>query len=622
MRNIDRLHYMDSLRATAMFLGLVLHAGVVFAQWTIDPMRSHDEPSMFLHYAMELIHVFRMELFFLVAGFFSVLLVRKRGLNYYVKNRVTRILLPFIICITLLQPLLAAGYYLDIIGSNESLVAQYITYLKTPGYIFREPVLIGSWLWHFWFMHLLIYFIACFAISSLIIDKLKIRLNLSSFMMNAVGGRLGIFLLTFMTYSILVFSPPWADVPRVGTSIDVLLYYGLFFVFGALFFSHQRSLDQIQANAKYHIIPFLLALLILVPLIDELRLTTQPEILLQNWALFETVEARSGLLGNFPFFQNPFNFSSLNAPSEWHLMCLLRAYTTWCGILFFICLFKKYQNKQTALGRYFADSSYFIYLLHFPIQLPISYYLRDRIESALLCFSICLIGSVVICLLLYHFACRGTVIGTLLSGRRYSLNLGDEFNEIKNFMRRKAVCGSLVGIVVLFVIIDRAESKDEQKLLYYSQHTEPGNIENYITLNSDKDLSEITRWDGRNSLHLASSNMTKPRPDEAIAKSIQLLLDNGFNPNSIDNFGLTPLHYAVKNDNKTAIRLLLKAGANPNALETSYGNSPLHYAATLGVEELIRPLVASGGKLELPRKNGDNSLDIFKKFHSKPFPAN
>ena len=139
-----------------------------------------------------------------------------------------------------------------------------------------------------------------------------------------------------------------------------------------------------------------------------------------------------------------------------------------------------------------------------------------------------------------------------------------------------------------------------------------GNIENYITLNSDKDLSDITRWDGRNSLHLASSNMTKPRPDEAISKSIQLLLDNGFNPNSIDNFGLTPLHYAVKNNNKTAIRLLLKAGANPNASGTSYGNSPLHYAATLGVEEFIRPLVAAGGKLNHSRKDGDNSLDIFR----------
>ena len=94
-----------------------------------------------------------------------------------------------------------------------------------------------------------------------------------------------------------------------------------------------------------------------------------------------------------------------------------------------------------------------------------------------------------ICLLLYHLTCRGTVIGTLLSGRRYSLNLTNEFNELKRLMRKKAVCGSLVGIAILFVIIDRVESRDEQKLLYYSLHTEPGNIENYITLNSDKAVS-------------------------------------------------------------------------------------------------------------------------------------
>jgi peptidoglycan/LPS O-acetylase OafA/YrhL len=612
---------MDSLRATAMFLGLVLHAGVVFAQWPIHPFRSHDEPSVFLHYIMEIVHVFRMELFFLVAGFFSVLLVQKRGLNYYVKNRAIRILFPFIICIVLLQPLQAAGYYLDVTGSNGSLLTQYITYLKKPGYILREPKLIGNWFWHFWFLQLLIYFIACFAIGSFIIGKLNKRLKLSSFLMNAVGGRFGVFILTFMTYTILIFSPPWADVPRLGTSIEVLLYYGLFFVFGALFFTHQKSLEQIQANVKYHIIPFLLALLILIPLIDELTLKTQPEILLQDWALFETEKARSELLGNFPFLQNPFNFSSVSASAEWHLMCLLRAYTTWCAILFLILIFKKFLSKQTALGRYFADSSYFIYLLHFPIQLSFSYYLRDRVESALLCFSICLIGSVAICLLLYHLTCRGTVIGTLLSGRRYSLNLANEFNEIKKLMRRKAICGSLVGIAILFVIIDRVESRDEQKLLYYSLHAEPGNIENYITLNSGKDLSEITRWDGRNSLHLASSNMTKPRPDEVISRSIQLLLNNGFNPNSVDNFGLTPLHYAVKNNNKTAIKLLLRAGAKSNAAESSYGNSPLHYAATLGNEDFIQNLIAAGGDPKLPRKNGENSLDIFKKFHSKPFPA-
>jgi len=67
---IQRLHYMDSLRSVAMFLGLVLHAGVFFAYWPIDPKVPHADASMSIHYLKESIHTFRMELFFLVAGFF------------------------------------------------------------------------------------------------------------------------------------------------------------------------------------------------------------------------------------------------------------------------------------------------------------------------------------------------------------------------------------------------------------------------------------------------------------------------------------------------------------------------------------------------------------------------
>jgi glucan biosynthesis protein C len=621
MRNIDRLHYMDSLRAMAMFLGLVLHAAVLFSQWTIDPCRTHNEPSMFLHYVMELIHVFRMELFFLVAGFFSLLLVQKRGLSYYVKNRATRILIPFIICIALLQPWAAAHFFLDITGSNGSLLTQYITYLTDPSYILVEPSPVGNWFWHFWFIHLLIYFIASFSICSFLLSKFNIKLKSSTLLMNAIGGRFGVFILTLLTYPILIFSPPWADVPRIGTSIDVLLYYGLFFCFGTLFFSHQKLLNQVQANVKYHIVPFVLTLLILIPLIDKLRITTQPEILLQDWAFFVTLEDLSGLLGDFPFLQNPFNFSSVNAPAEWHLMCLLRAYTTWCAVLFFVYLFKKFCSKPTALGRYFADSSYFVYLLHFPVQMSLSYYLRDHIDSAILAFSMSLIGTLVICLVLYHLTCRGTVIGVLLSGRKYSLNFTTEFNELKGFLKRKTVIGSFVGLAILFVFVDWVESGDEQRLLYYSLHAEPGKIEHYINSNKEKDLTSITRWDGRNGLHLASSKMSKPRPNEAIAESIKLLLDNGFDPNSADNFGLTPLHYAVKNGNKTAITMLLRAGAKPDAMETSYGNSPLHYAATLGNEGFIQDLVAAGGDPKLSRKDGENSLDLFKKFHPRAFPT-
>ena len=196
MRSIDRLHYMDSLRAMAMFLGLVLHAAVLFSDFSSGFFRSHNEPSMFLRYVMELIHVFRMELFFLVAGFFSVLLLQKRGLNYYIKNRATRILIPFIICIAVLQPWAAAHCYLDITGSKGSLFNQYINYVTDPSYMLIEPSPVGNWFWHYWFIHLLIYFIASFSICSFLISKFNIKLKSPTLLMNAIGGRFGVFILT------------------------------------------------------------------------------------------------------------------------------------------------------------------------------------------------------------------------------------------------------------------------------------------------------------------------------------------------------------------------------------------------------------------------------------------
>ena len=620
MRQIDRLHYMDSLRAFAMFLGLVLHAAVPFMQWTIDPVRVHDEPSMFLHYVGELIHVCRMELFFLVAGFFSVLVLKKRGIKNYAKNRFIRIFVPFVLCVLIVQPWAAGQFSIDIKDSGESVLSKYIEFLLSPSYILYEHRPVGNWFWHFWFLHLLIYFIGTYLIINILIMKFNIKFSFLPNVLSALRSRFGIIILALLTYPILLFSPPWADVPGIGTSLDVLLYYGLFFLCGTLFFLDLRIFDQFQLNLKYHLIPFLIGLIILIPLIDELRLKSPPEILMQNMSLFTKLESESGLLGNYPIIQNPFNFSAINAPFKWHLMCILRAYTTWVGIVCFIILFKKFLSKQSALVRYVADSSYFIYLIHFPIQLCIAYYLRDNISSAISCFWICLISSVFICLVLYHFTCRSTLIGVLLSGRKYSLSIEREIHEIKNISTRKSVYIGLLLVVIISAGANYYEAKTEKKLLYFSLHSEFENIKKYVAGKSSEQLNATQRTDGRNSLHMAAHHLFVPRPDEDISKCVKLLLDSGLKPESVDRYGQTPLHYAVRYANKPAIKLLLEAGADPNATDSGHGNTPLHLAATIGVTDFIKDLITAGGDSKLTRKNGETPEQIYKKFHSKPFP--
>jgi glucans biosynthesis protein C len=615
MRKIERLHYMDTLRAVAMFLGLVLHAAVIFTQWTLDFARQHDESSLFLHGLAELIHVFRMELFFLVAGFFSLMLCRSRGIKDYVKNRTKRIVVPFLLCVMFLLPWIASQFSMDVTASQEPFLGQYLKYFSNPFYILNQPFPVGNWFWHFWFLHLLIYFIAAFATLKILCNALGLHASSFSWILAGAKGKFGLIYLSLLTYPILLFSPPWADVPGIATSLDVLIYYGLFFFAGTLFFANPKTFESLQGQFKYHLIPFIIALLVLIPLIDRVRLSTSPDLLLQNYSFFASEAGSSGLLGTFPLFQNPFNLSSLHAPFQWHAMCLLRAYTTWCAIMGMVTLFKRFFSSQTALGRYAADASYFVYLIHFPIQLSMAYYLRDHLSSAMLGFWICLIASTVICVTFYHFTCRNTVIGTLLSGKRYSLKIGGEVRELKALLQKKKVYLSVITLAGICFMADRYESRTEKRLLYFSLHAEPENIKSFMKGKHIDTLKTIRRWDGRGPLHMAAHQMIKPRPDNMIEQSVSALLEAGLDPNNVDNFGQTPLHYAVRMGNKRALELLLEGGANPNAKETSYGNTPLHFAATIGSKAFIDPLVQAGADLKLTRDDGKSAEQLLSHFH-------
>ena len=621
MKQSNRLHYMDSLRAVAMFLGLVLHAAAMFNMWTIDPIRTHNEPSKTIHCIFELIHIFRMQLFFLVAGFFAIMVCQKRGAVSYAKNRFMRIVIPFVLCVLLLQPLGAAHFLIDIEGRRDSLLSVYFEFLFNPVYILREPRFIGNWFWHFWFLHLLIYYICAFLAGYLIVKKFDLQFSFLPKLLLLLSGKIGVLILALITTPLLIFSPPFGEVPTIGTAPDTVIYYALFFVMGIMLFNNPTALERFLANIKYHLIPFAICLCILIPLTDEVRLKSPPEVLLQNLCLYTGVHGQASLIGSFPIAQNPFNFTGWAASFDWYLMNILRAYTAWCGVFLFIALFKKFFSAPTALGRYAADSSYFIYLIHFPMQNIMASYLRDHIASSIACFWICLIVSTISCVFLYHFICRATPIGTLLSGRKHSLSINEEWSNLKALSGKRSFQFGILLVAVFFILADRIESRTERKLLFFSSRAEPENIKNYITGKTAEELNSITRSGGRNAIHMAAHMMPKARPDKEIADSIQLLLTAGLDPMSLDDFGQTPLHYAVRNGNKVALDLLLKAGADPNAADAEYGSTPLHLAATLKADDFIRDLVAAGGNPQLLGKNGGNAIQIYEKYHSKPFPT-
>lgn len=87
-----RRHDLDAVRAFAMLLGLVLHAGLSFmdAGWVIRD--TSTVPGLDLVIAA--IHGARMPVFFLLSGFFTAMMFRRRGTAGMLRHRAVRVAIP------------------------------------------------------------------------------------------------------------------------------------------------------------------------------------------------------------------------------------------------------------------------------------------------------------------------------------------------------------------------------------------------------------------------------------------------------------------------------------------------------------------------------------------------
>jgi len=90
----QRRHDLDALRAFAMLLGIVLHVGSAF---TPTGAFGRGSSAPWFGHAIGLIHGFRMQLFFMVSGFFTMMLLRRRGAWAVSRQRALRIALPLLL---------------------------------------------------------------------------------------------------------------------------------------------------------------------------------------------------------------------------------------------------------------------------------------------------------------------------------------------------------------------------------------------------------------------------------------------------------------------------------------------------------------------------------------------
>src|SRR5215471_1769408 len=102
----SRYHALDALRAAMMFLGIYLHAAAAYSphgDWHVKP----PQVTTALDYTITWIHVFRMPVFYVMAGFFAALLLERYGFRRAAVNRFWRIVVPFVGGCIILFPIVA-----------------------------------------------------------------------------------------------------------------------------------------------------------------------------------------------------------------------------------------------------------------------------------------------------------------------------------------------------------------------------------------------------------------------------------------------------------------------------------------------------------------------------------
>ena len=150
----SRYHALDSLRAAMMFLGIYLHAVVAYSPTGGWPYKQAQLTTS-LDITIAVIHIFRMPVFYVMAGFFTALLLQRYGSWRAAKNRFWRIVVPFVVGWIIVFPLVVL-----LVGGDRNGFDQALDAILSGRFLARAHPM------HLWFLEYLIvlYVLAAIAV--------------------------------------------------------------------------------------------------------------------------------------------------------------------------------------------------------------------------------------------------------------------------------------------------------------------------------------------------------------------------------------------------------------------------------------------------------------------------
>ena len=269
----SRLDYLDATRAFALLLGIVFHAGLSFLPFFIGWAVQDISTSPWVGVFGTISHSFRMELFFLLAGFFSHMTLGRKGLTDFLSSRAIRIAIPFVVGWFILRPLIVSGWIMggaSMRGEFEfwpSILSGIAELRQMP-----EGPLVGT---HLWFLYYLILITACVLVGRSLVRLLtRIFENLPAQidrMVTWLGTSRWTLPLAITPIAItLGFMNNWGmDTPDKSLipHVPVLLIYGGFFALGWLLHRQPEALNTFSRITPERVIALILSIACVVMLL-------------------------------------------------------------------------------------------------------------------------------------------------------------------------------------------------------------------------------------------------------------------------------------------------------------------------------------------------------------------
>lgn len=383
----SRLHSLDAVRGFALLLGVAFHAALSFMPgWPPGIWAMNDSsPSAFLSDAAFVTHVFRMALFFFIAGYFARLLHQRQGTGGFWANRVKRILLPLIAGWLVMAPLLSWiwkwGLGIQLGGTPPA--------FPMPEDFFP--------LTHLWFLYvLMIFYVGTMAVRA-VVDRLdpaqKLRGLIDALVSASIRWHIAVFTLGIPLAAALMALPMWfywQGIPTPDMSLipttPALVGFGTAFAFGWLVHRARDGIAAIATRWYVHLAIGIVATAWLLHIVDTVGM------------------AQPGQTKN--------------------LYACAFGVAVWGWVLGLTGAALRFLSNYSAVRRYVADASYWVYLAHLPVVAALQVWMGRWELHWGAKYPLLLVISFAVLFASYELLVRHTFVGQWLNGRKYPRGRG------------------------------------------------------------------------------------------------------------------------------------------------------------------------------------------------------